>query len=191
MDITKLLTPCCFSVNHDEFLNEPTNPAAEKLVAYTDFPSAAELQIAAKKTCDKLLLLIFEANTLNTSTINVQMDEIIISSRPITIASSWWTQMVLRQLYKSMTGLVVDIDKLHIELGPVMRKVFDEAKCFAHELEEFQGEHPILAVLVETTALALLIAMLAPFLLEALGFGVEGVVEGKCSDVRAVDDFTD
>jgi hypothetical protein len=35
--------------------------------------------------------------------------------------------------------------------------------------------------MIETTALAVLIALLAPFLLEALGFGVEGVAGGRYS----------
>jgi hypothetical protein len=179
MDIIKLLTSCCLSVNHNELIDEHTDPATEKLVAYTDFPSATELQSAAKRTSDKFLHLIFTAKAFNTSTINLQMHEIISSSQPITIASSWWIHLVLERLYKSMIKLITEIDQLRQKLSPALRKVVDEAEHFTHGLKEFQGEHPILAVLIETTVLALLIALLAPVLLEALGFGAEGVLEGE------------
>jgi hypothetical protein len=80
----------------------------------------------------------------------------------------------------AMVWLVAKVMELKQELGPAMRKVFDEAESFAHELERFQGEHSTLAVSIQTIAFALLIAVLTPFLLEALGFSIEGVAEGKC-----------
>jgi hypothetical protein len=192
MDIIKLLTPCCLSVNHDELIDEHTDPAAEKLTAYTDFPSAAELQSAANETSNEILHLIFTTKAFNTYTINVQMHEIISSSQPFTIASSWWTHLVLERLYESMTRLIAEIDQLRQELSPALRKVVDEAEHFTYELKEFQGEHPIPTVLIETTVLALLITLLGPVLLEALGFGAEGVLEGKHRvNSCAVDDFAD
>jgi hypothetical protein len=107
------------------------------------------------------------------------MHEIITSSQPIIIASSWWTHLVLERLHKSLIKLITEIDQLRQKLSPALRKVVNEAEHFTHELKEFQGEHPILTVLIETTVLALLIALLAPVLLEALGFGAEGVLEGE------------
>jgi hypothetical protein len=61
-----------------------------------------------------------------------------------------------------------------------MGKAYDEAESFADQLKSFQGEHPTLAVSIQTTAFALLIAVLTPFLFEALGFSPEGIVEGEC-----------
>jgi hypothetical protein len=176
MNILKTLFPCCLSPSHDEHTDEHTEPTNEKLIAYTAPSSAADLQSTAKKTSDKLIHFITTSTSVNTSKTNIQVQKIIDSEKPSTVVSAWWTQMVLKRLYKAMTELVIKVGELKQELNPVMRKVFDEAEQFVHELEELQGEHPVLSVLIETTAFALLIALLAPFLLEALGFGAEGVV---------------
>jgi hypothetical protein len=180
MKILKVLVPCCFSVSRDNLIDEHTNSSAERLTSYTRFPSDIELQSAADKTCDKLLHFITTTDTLNTPTSNVQMQDIITSDKPITVSSSWWTKTVLKKLYVAMVWLVSKVMELKQELGPAMRKVFDEAESFAHELELFQGEHPILAVSIQTHAFALLIAVLTPFLFEALGFSTGGIAEGEC-----------
>lgn len=181
MNILKILFPCCLSPSHDEPMDKHINPASEKLIPYTNAASAFELQNTAKETSDELLYSIAATTSLHTSTTNIQVQEIFDSDKPSTITSVWWTQMILKRLYKAMTELAVSVEELREKLSPATRKVFDEAERFAHELEELQGEHPVLAVLIDTTALALLVILLAPFLLESLGFSVEGVVEGKCS----------
>lgn len=179
MGLMKMLIPCCLGVNHTELIDEHTDPAAEKSIPYTDAPSAVELQSAATETSGKLFRFVMTNSTPNTLTFNMHIQETINSGKPITIESSYWTKIVLEKLYKAMVNLVTQAEGLHQKLSPVMRKVVDEAKHFAHELDEFQNEHPILAAFIETTALAVLIAILAPILLDALGFGIEGVVEGE------------
>jgi len=177
-----MLIPCCLGAGHEELIDELSDAAVtEKFGAYTDVPSAIELQAAANKTSDKLLHLITKTDVLNTPTSNMHMQEIITSNKPITVQSSRWTKLVLDRLYAAMVELITKIKEMREKLSPALRKVIEEAEHFAHELEEFQEEHPILTAFIETTALAVLIAVLAPVLLEALGFGVEGVVEGKCS----------
>lgn len=176
MDIMKMLLPCCLGASHEELIDEPSDAAVtEKFGAYTDVPSNTELQAAANETSDKLLHLITTVDVLNTLTSNMQMQDIIASNKPITVQSSRWTKLVLDKLYKAMLELVTKIVEMREKLSPMMRKVVKEAEHFAHELEEFQEEHSIL------TAFIVLIAVLAPIQLEALGFGVEGVVEGECS----------
>lgn len=91
--------------------------------------------------------------------------------------------MVLEKLYKTMVELVIKVGELKQELSPAMYRVFREAERFAHEFAGFHDQHPILAVFIETTALAVLIALSASVLIEALGFGVEGVIEGKSREV--------
>ena len=181
MDIMKMLTPCCLGTNYEEITDEHTDTVNDKLNVYNDEPSTADPWIAANKTSDKLLHLITTTNVLNTPTSNMHMQEIITSNKPITVQSSRWTKLVLDRLYAAMVELITKIKEMREKLSPALRKVIEEAEHFAHELEEFQEEHPILTAFIETTALAVLIAVLAPVLLEALGFGVEGVVEGKCS----------
>ena len=182
MEFTKMLIPCCLAAGHEELIDEPSEAAVtEKFDAYTDMPSTTELQATANKTSDNLLHFITTTDVLNTSEFDICMQDIMTSNKPITIQSSRWTKLVLNRLYAAMVELVTKIGEMREKLSPMMRKVIEEAEHFAHELEEFKEEHPILTAFMETTALAVLIAVLAPVLLEALGFGVEGVVEGKCS----------
>jgi hypothetical protein len=180
MKILKILVRFCFGARRDNLIDELTNTSAEKLTSYTRFPSDTELESAADETCDKILQLITTTNASDMPTLNVQIQEIVTSSRPITISSSWWTKTILKKLYVAMVWLVSKVMELKQELGPTMRKVFDEAESFAYELELFQGEHPILAVSIQTHAFALLIAVLTPFLFEALGFSTGGIAEGEC-----------
>lgn len=85
-----------------------------------------------------------------------------------------------------MIELITKIGEIREKLSPVMRKIIDEAEHFAHELAKFQNEDLVLAVFIETTALAILIEVSAPFLLEALGFGIDGVAKGRCNVDYAV-----
>lgn len=176
----KVFIPCCLGLSHNDNHNEDhIYSAAEKLTAYTDALSPTELDNAAQETSIKLFHFITTTNSVNIPASNMQIQEIMTSGQPITISSSWWTKIVLDKFYKAMIELVTKFEELKEKLSPTMHKVIDEAERFAHEFAEFHNEHLILAVLIETTALAVLIEVLAPLLLEALGFGVEGVVEGK------------
>lgn len=181
MDIIKRFIPCCLGASHDELLDESTGAVGEKCLAYTDNPSTTELQSTAHQTSIRVLRLITTTDALNTPALNMHMQEIITSNKPIAIQSSYWTKLVLNRLYKAMIELVTKMGEMRDKFSPVMRKVIDDAEHFAHELQEFQEKHPILAAFIETAALAILIEVLAPFLLEALSFGIEGVVEGECS----------
>lgn len=181
MDIMKILIPCCLGTNYEELIDEHTYATDEKLRTYNDDPSTVDPWIAALKTSKEVLRLIVAAYELNTPALNMHVQEIITSNKPITVQSSYWTKIVLEKLYKAMMELVTKAGELCKKISLVMRKAIDEAEYFAHELAKFQHEYPILAVLIETTALAILIEVSAPFLLEALGFSIEGVVEGGCS----------
>jgi hypothetical protein len=180
MKILKTLLRRCFSASRDDLIDEHNNSSAEKLTSYTRFPSDIELESAADERCDKIIQLITTTNAIDMPTLNVQIQEIVTSGRPITVSSSWWTKTVLKKLYVAMAWLVASVIELKQDLGPAMGKAYDEAESFADELKSFQGEHPTLAVSIQTTAFALLIAVLTPSLFEALGFSTEGIVIGEC-----------
>jgi hypothetical protein len=188
MKILKTLLRRCFSASRDNLVNERNNSSAEKLTSYTRFPSDTELQSAADETCDKVIQLISTTNAIDMPTLSLQIHEIVTSGRPITVSSSWWTKTVLTKLYVAMAWLVASVIELKQDLGPAMGKAYDEAESFADQLKSFQGEHPTLAVSIQTTAFALLIAVLTPFLFEALGFSPEGIVEGECRVLYVLDD---
>jgi hypothetical protein len=188
MKILKTLLRRCFSASRDDLVNERNNSSAEKLTSYTRFPSDTELQSAADETCDKVIQLISTTNAIDMPTLSLQIHEIVTSGRPITVSSSWWTKTVLTKLYVAMAWLVASVIELKQDLGPAMGKAYDEAESFADQLKSFQGEHPTLAVSIQTTAFALLIAVLTPSLFEALGFSTEGIVQGECIVLYVLDD---
>jgi hypothetical protein len=188
MKILKTLLRRCFSASRDDLVDEHNNSSAEKFTSYTRFPTDTELQSATGETCDKILQLITTTNALDMPTLNVQIQEIVNSARPITVSSSWWTKTVLTKLYVAMAWLVASVIELKQDLGPAMGKAYDEAESFADQLKSFQDEHPTLAVSIQTTAFALLIAVLTPFLFEALGFSTEGIIEGECIVLYMLDD---
>jgi hypothetical protein len=184
----KTLLRRCFSASRDNLVDERNNSSAEKLTSYTRFPSDTELQSAADETCDKVIQLISTTNAIDMPTLSLQIHEIVTSGRPITVSSSWWTKTVLTKLYVAMAWLVASVIELKQDLGPAMGKAYDEAESFADQLKSFQGEHPTLAVSIQTTAFALLIAVLTPSLFEALGFSTEGIVQGECIVLYVLDD---
>ncbi|THZ80368.1 hypothetical protein D6C88_06474 [Aureobasidium pullulans] len=59
--------------------------------------------------------------------------------------------------------------------------IFPAQAChqFEDEFDEFKTEYPYKICLVETVVLALLVEILPPCLLGAIGFGLEDVVEGS------------
>ncbi|CAD0091456.1 unnamed protein product [Aureobasidium vineae] len=179
MDVLKIFLPCCLGASHDELINDIADPVAEKFTTYTDMPSVVEVQSAVESTSNKLLHFITTTDTFNTPAYNVQIQDIIKANQPITVQSSWWIQAVLKTLHKAMTELVKKVENHSQELSPAMHKLFIEAETLAQEFTRFTTNYPDSTFFIETVALALLIEVLAPVLLEALGFGIEGVIGGS------------
>jgi len=57
-----------------------------------------------------------------------------------------------------------------------MAEAFTEATVAA---EAFVKEHPVATTMIVTVIALFILAVLTPFILEALGFGAEGVLEGS------------
>ena len=90
----------------------------------------------------------------------------------VTEAGGWTEQIAV-----SILAMLEKILKAGSPLGQAMREAYDKACEAAKSLGEFIHDHPIWFTII---ALGILV-ILAPAVLEALGFGALGPVEGKCS----------
>jgi hypothetical protein len=81
-----------------------------------------------------------------------------------------------KQIAVSILPMLENILKAGSPLGQVMREAYDKACEAAKSLGEFIRDHPIWFTII---ALGILV-ILAPAVLEALGFGALGPVVGKC-----------
>ncbi|THZ84083.1 hypothetical protein D6C84_04411 [Aureobasidium pullulans] len=116
-------------------------------------------------------------SALNTPASNAQIQEIINSGQPDAVtSSSWWRNAVIKRVYNGFKVLVANIEEHGDTLSDALRTLFMDAKAFA---DEFMTEHPCITCFIELVALALLIEVLTPALLGALGFCGEGVLGGS------------
>lgn len=178
MDILNQLFPC-FGADYHGLANDSHTsdyPSDEKDAEFTDVPSTIEAQCAADKSGDKILYLVLTAPALNTPASNAQIQEIINSGQPDAVtSSSWWRNAVIKRVYNGFKVLVANVEEHGDTLSHALRTLFKDAKAFA---DEFMTEHPYITCFIELVALALLIEVLTPALLGALGFCGEGILEG-------------
>jgi ElaB/YqjD/DUF883 family membrane-anchored ribosome-binding protein len=90
----------------------------------------------------------------------------------VTEAGGWSEQIAV-----SILAMLENILKAGSPLGQAMKEAYDKACEAAKSLGEFIHDHPIWFTII---ALGILV-ILAPAVLEALGFGALGPVEGKYS----------
>ena len=92
----------------------------------------------------------------------------------VTQAGGWSERIAV-----SILALLENILKAGSPLGQAMKEAYDKACEAAKSLGEFIHDHPIWFTII---ALGILV-ILAPAVLQALGFGALGPVEGKCDAV--------
>lgn len=80
------------------------------------------------------------------------------------------------------TAILSALEKVLSEGGAMnqaMKDAYDRARKEASKMEAFAHDHPILVGLFLTVVAFGVLAILAPIVLEALGFAEEGIVAGK------------
>lgn len=98
-------------------------------------------------------------------------DEIHTAIRSLVRTNGWYERLAQRILDKLVEAL-----KKGAQMGRVMKKAFNKA---SEKAEEFVKDHPVFtAVLVTVVAIGILV-LLVPWVVEALGFGELGPIEGK------------
>ena len=88
-------------------------------------------------------------------------------------ASGWRTNLAQRVLERLTTALQAS----HEKLGPTISNACDKVWEAARSIEGFVIEHPIMCTVIALGVLAII----APWMLEALGFAELGPIEGTCS----------
>lgn len=92
--------------------------------------------------------------------------------------SSWWQTKIAENVLNGLVHLVNEVKETGAGLSGAMAEAFTEASASA---EHFAKEHPVAATMIVTVIALFILAMLTPLILEALGFGAEGVLEGESS----------
>lgn len=92
------------------------------------------------------------------------------------VSSCGWYEGLARRI---LDGLV-DALKSGAAMGGAIKEAFDRATAVASELVH---EHPVFAAVVATVIAIGILVILAPWAIEALGFGELGPVEGELSSM--------
>ena len=101
--------------------------------------------------------------------------ELSASIQDIVHAQGGWTEAIARAVLASVEVCL----KTAEPLSPVMASAYERVKSEVAKIGDFAKDHPAYTeVLVTVVALGILVLVL-PWVLEALGFGALGPIEGK------------
>ena len=95
-----------------------------------------------------------------------------------TVATASWTESLARAV---LNGVVDLVQQGREKMGPAMAEALRRAEDEAGRAFDWGKDHPkeVLAGLVVIVAVGVLVVMMAPWVVEALGFAELGPVEGK------------
>lgn len=91
------------------------------------------------------------------------------------VRTNSWTEALAKAVLQGIEQTIKAYQAA--SLNTVLREAIETAQCAAEELFDFAKEHPVFVTIVAIGVLALL----APWAVEALGFGELGPVEGLCT----------
>ncbi|KAF2131110.1 hypothetical protein P153DRAFT_337363 [Dothidotthia symphoricarpi CBS 119687] len=142
--------------------NEPTDDTYpdEKLALLSTSSSRTASQIA-----DDVIDAILGANKAGPA-LHAELDSIV--------GCYGWKQNLAEWVLQKLS---LALEKAHDNLGPAVRDAYHRAWDVARSIDGFVIEHPVFC-----TVLALgVLVVIAPWIIEALGFAAEGPVEGTRS----------
>lgn len=87
------------------------------------------------------------------------------------VRTNSWRQNFAKAVFEAMQHAV----ETARPMGDALREVYDKVACVVYSVEGFVKDHPIVCALI---ALGVLV-LLAPWVIEALGFAEGGILEGK------------
>ena len=97
--------------------------------------------------------------------VKLQIDRVVHPN-----SRSWYEGLAKRVLDRLVEGL-----KSGVVMGAAMKEAFDKASAAA---EKFVHEHPVFAAALLTVVAIGILVLLVPWVVEALGFGELGPIEG-------------
>jgi hypothetical protein len=95
-----------------------------------------------------------------------------------------WRTNIAKHVLENLTAA---LQSAHDKLGPSIRIAYDKAWEAATSIEGFVIEHPVMCTVIAFGVLA----VIAPWVLEALGFSALGPVEGTCYVCKSLPSFED
>lgn len=96
-----------------------------------------------------------------------------------TVDTQGWTQNIAEAILNKLKQIIQQGQK---DMGPVLREAIDSTTVIAEKVFEFAKDHPnATAVFCTIVALGVLV-LIAPWIIEALGFGELGPIEGESLD---------
>ena len=87
-----------------------------------------------------------------------------------------WSEYLAQKI---LTGLETVL-KAGKEMNPALKGAYNEACEATKEFKEFVAEHPLATGVFCTVIAVGVLVILAPYAVEALGFGELGPIEGEC-----------
>jgi NTP pyrophosphatase (non-canonical NTP hydrolase) len=87
------------------------------------------------------------------------------------IRTNSWRQNFAKAVFEAMQHAI----ETARPMGDALREVYDKVACVVYSVEGFVRDHPIVCALI---ALGILV-LLAPWVIEALGFAEGGILEGE------------
>lgn len=181
MDPLHLLRSCLSRRNNRQ-PHDKLNPGSsnEKRLAYKDdseemsYTGGLAQDLAAEDTAEKILSTLLSAEKIDINLQNRIRMIVWKGEREVQANSSWWAERVANAILAGLEALVEAVQQKEIQLTGAMLNAFTEGENLAMD---FKREHPVVAtaiVVVAVIAFAVAVVLLAPEILEALGFVARG-----------------
>lgn len=135
---------------------------SEKMTYYQDEPiKCTEPEVAAK-----VIATLYDAKARG-SGLEKAVEEIVKQT-------GWWDKAIAKAVFTALEK-TLEAGK---SMGPALRHAYDEAVKEAEKIEEFAREHPVLTGVVCAIIALGVLYLLWPAVVEAMGFGELGPIEG-------------
>lgn len=168
----KGITHCFGCMAEQEVGDEPTpglfnsqktyTYSTEKMIRYEDEP----VKYSESDVAHEVIAVLLQARSRGAD-LQVTLENIVRET-------GWWDnaicEAVLAALEKTLQAAGSN--------GPALQKAYDKAKEEAEKMVEFAGEHPVLTGVFCTVVAIGVLWLLWPAIVEALGFGELGPIEG-------------
>ena len=165
----KTIFPCF--TGRDGAIKLPNNPSpaftASEKAALHDRNNDQVARLTHEEAAARIIIILFSAKKGCTHLSN--------HVNNIAHAAGGWSQYLANKVREGMEAAL----KAGKKMSPVMAAAYDKAVEAAKVFEQFAEDHP-LATAVFLTVIAIgVLVILAPYVLELLGFGELGPIEGK------------
>ncbi|ETS81176.1 hypothetical protein PFICI_06178 [Pestalotiopsis fici W106-1] len=130
-------------------------------------PRISDSNAAQRDIINNAIEILRDAEKYGTE-LEAQLNDLVVSTS--------WTEWIAENI---LAGIKAALRDGREKMGQAMTIAYDEAAKAADELFEFAGDHPVLTAGLITIIAVGILVILAPMIVEALGFAELGPVEGS------------